>query len=228
MLLHPRELRSLESHSQTLIIETQSPLRSRSKNNPSNPSPQLTLLLGFVPLQALWEPTGCHSLVTDPYTVQEEQRTCSWPLGSPSKRVGAANLRKNKLLQKSRHLPSTVHLSWGSGAEVQQHAFHFQKAFQMFQTTEYLCCLPGCFTLSFHTMMCSVVDATLWKIDHQVPLFLEFSRQRSILEWVAISFSRGFSRLGGWTPVSSVSCIGRQIFFFFITVPPGKPLYFHF
>ena len=56
MLLHPRELGSLESHSQTLIIETQSLPRSRSKNNPSNPSPQLRLLLGFVLLQALWEP----------------------------------------------------------------------------------------------------------------------------------------------------------------------------
>ena len=35
--------------------------------------------------------------------------------------------------------------------------------------------------------------------------------QARILEWVAISFSRGSSQLRGWTLISCVSCIGRQV-----------------
>ena len=37
--------------------------------------------------------------------------------------------------------------------------------------------------------------------------------QARILEWVAISFSRGSSRPRNWTPISCVSCIGRQILY---------------
>ena len=39
--------------------------------------------------------------------------------------------------------------------------------------------------------------------------------QARLLEWVAISSFRGSSRPRGWTHLSSVSCIGRQNFFFF-------------
>ena len=39
--------------------------------------------------------------------------------------------------------------------------------------------------------------------------------QTRILEWVAISFSKGASRPRDWTHVSFVSCISRQIFFLF-------------
>ena len=35
--------------------------------------------------------------------------------------------------------------------------------------------------------------------------------QARILEWVAISYSRGSSRTRDWTHISSISCIGRQI-----------------
>ena len=42
--------------------------------------------------------------------------------------------------------------------------------------------------------------------------------QARILEWVAISFSRGSSRPRVWTLISGLSCIVRQIL-----VPPGKP-----
>ena len=45
--------------------------------------------------------------------------------------------------------------------------------------------------------------------------------QARIVEWAANSFSRGSSRPRGQT---CVSCIGRQIFFFLTTEPPGKPL----
>ena len=37
--------------------------------------------------------------------------------------------------------------------------------------------------------------------------------QARILEWVAISFSRGSSQLRDWTHISCVSCIGRQILY---------------
>ena len=45
--------------------------------------------------------------------------------------------------------------------------------------------------------------------------------QARILEWVAISFSRGTSWPRVWTCISCVSYIGR---WFFITRPPGKPI----
>ena len=51
--------------------------------------------------------------------------------------------------------------------------------------------------------------------------------QARILEWVAVSFSRGFSRLKDQTHVSYFSCVDRQIFFLLL-VPPGKPIYTHF
>ena len=37
--------------------------------------------------------------------------------------------------------------------------------------------------------------------------------QARILEWVTISFSRGFSQAKNWTHISCVSCIGRQILY---------------
>ena len=46
------------------------------------------------------------------------------------------------------------------------------------------------------------------------------SFQARILEWVAISFSRGSSWPRDQTCVFCVSCIGRQIY---TTKPPGKP-----
>jgi len=44
--------------------------------------------------------------------------------------------------------------------------------------------------------------------------------QARILQWVAIPFSRGSSRLRDGT---QVSCIGNK---FFTTEPPGKPLFY--
>ena len=37
--------------------------------------------------------------------------------------------------------------------------------------------------------------------------------QARILEWVAISFSRGSFQAGDWTHVSRISCIGRQVIY---------------
>ena len=41
--------------------------------------------------------------------------------------------------------------------------------------------------------------------------------QARILEWVAISFTRGSSWPGDWTHISLVSCIGRQILYHWAT-----------
>ena len=43
--------------------------------------------------------------------------------------------------------------------------------------------------------------------------------QARILEWVAISSSRGSSQPRNWTRISCVSCIAGR---FFTTEPPGK------
>ena len=48
--------------------------------------------------------------------------------------------------------------------------------------------------------------------------------QARILEWVAISSSRGSSQLGDQTHVSYVSCIGRWVLL--PLAPPGKPMLF--
>ena len=45
--------------------------------------------------------------------------------------------------------------------------------------------------------------ATLWTVAHQAPLSVELSRH--LLEWVAISFSRGSSQPRDWTCVSSLA-----------------------
>ena len=60
--------------------------------------------------------------------------------------------------------------------------------------------LPSDVTFLFHCSLCCPMCewmfspvrlfVTPWTVTHQAPLFMEFSRQR-ILEWVAISFSRG-------------------------------------
>ena len=63
-----------------------------------------------------------------------------------------------------------------------------------------------------HDQSCPTLLAP-WTVALQAPLSMEFSR---ILEWVAISFSRGSSWLRNWTQVSCVSCIGRW-------EPLGKP-----
>ena len=46
--------------------------------------------------------------------------------------------------------------------------------------------------------------------------------QARILEWVAISFSRGSSQPRGQTSISCVSCVAGRLF---TAEPPGKPLY---
>ena len=75
--------------------------------------------------------------------------------------------------------------------------------------SEGLTCDPSrdpCLYLFSHVQL----FATLWTVACQVPLFMGFFQAR-ILEWVAISFSRGSSQPRDQTCVSCVSCISRQI-----------------
>ena len=51
-------------------------------------------------------------------------------------------------------------------------------------------------------------SVTPWTIAHQALLSMEFSRQESILEQVATSYSRGSSQPRDQTRVSCASCIG--------------------
>ena len=58
---------------------------------------------------------------------------------------------------------------------------------------------------------CTWLSATPCTIAHQAPLSMEFSGH-AILEWVAMPFSRGFSRPKDRTHMSYVSGTGRLLF----------------
>ena len=70
-------------------------------------------------------------------------------------------------------------------------------------------------------------SATPWTAAYQAPLSMGFSRQEywsgvplpspRILQWVAISYPRGFSRHRDQTCVACVSCTGRWILYFYTT-----------
>ena len=70
------------------------------------------------------------------------------------------------------------------------------------------------FSIRFLGEVASVVSdaATLWAGACQAPLVHGISQAR-ILEWVAISFSRGSSWPRDWTHISWVSCIGRRVLY---------------
>ena len=51
---------------------------------------------------------------------------------------------------------------------------------------------------------------TQWTVTHQASLSMGILQER-ILEWVAMTFSRGSSQPRGGTWVSYVSCIGKQV-----------------
>ena len=80
------------------------------------------------------------------------------------------------------------------------------------------------FTSSFFE--CEVASVLLLTLCHPMDCSLPGSSvngilQARILEWVAISFSRGSSWYRDWIPVSCGSCIAGR---FFTAEPPGKPL----
>ena len=61
---------------------------------------------------------------------------------------------------------------------------------------------------------CSVMSSSLWPCQLEpARLLCPWILQPRILEWVAISPSRGSSRPRDWTYVSCASCIGRQILY---------------
>ena len=91
--------------------------------------------------------------------------------------------------------------------------------------------------LNWTELMCSVsqlcptlLQPTRWIAAHQVDCSPPGSSvhgifQARILEWVAISFSKGSSWSRDWTHTFCVSCIAGR---FFTTEPLGKPYVFPF
>ena len=67
--------------------------------------------------------------------------------------------------------------------------------------------------------MCSVAQSEPVDCSPSASSVRGISQARRILEWVAISFSRGSYQPRGQTHIFCVSCLGRQILY---TVPPGK------
>ena len=101
----------------------------------------------------------------------------------------------------------------------------------MYETTEWISCvyvvasglniIALCYLFIKHTCMFShsimpQFFVTPWTIACQAPLSIEFFQAR-ILEWVAISYSRGSSRPRDQTHVSCVSCTGREILYHWTT-----------
>ena len=74
------------------------------------------------------------------------------------------------------------------------------------------CCTGGFLMLLCLVDQCVQLSATPWTVAHQAALSMKLFQAR-ILEWVAISSSRGSSWSRDWTHVSCVSCISRQIFY---------------
>ena len=70
----------------------------------------------------------------------------------------------------------------------------------------------GCLVTNRVQLFCDPIDCSLpGSSAHEIS-------QAGTLEWVAISFSRGFSHPRDWTHVSYIK--GR----FFTAEPPGKPI----
>ena len=78
------------------------------------------------------------------------------------------------------------------------------------QVTSFSACVCMC------VLSCIQLCEAPWTVVRQAPLSMDFSRQR-ILEWVAISYSRGSSR--SRIEPTYPALAGR----FFSTAPPGKP-----
>ena len=79
-------------------------------------------------------------------------------------------------------------------------------------TANSLCCIAETNTISMLSHFSHVqLRVTLWPVTGQSLLSMRFPQAR-ILEWVAISFSRGSSQPGGQTHISYVSCICRWLF----------------
>ena len=84
---------------------------------------------------------------------------------------------------------------------------HQEVPFNSYQPTTATMSLQLCMTL------CNPIDCSPpGSSDHRI-------LQARILEWVAISSSRGSSWPRGWTHISHVSCIGRRV----LDIAPGKP-----
>ena len=84
---------------------------------------------------------------------------------------------------------------------------------QLPQPTMWQFCIGTFFVVVILSVNRVQLFATPWTVTHQAPLSMNFSQTR-ILEWVAVSFSRGSSQPRDLT---CVSCVGRQILYHWAT-----------
>ena len=95
---------------------------------------------------------------------------------------------------------ATVHGVTESQTRLKQLSIH------AFHTYVYvIACVHACSIAQSYSTLCDLMDCSPpGSSVHEI-------FQARILEWVSISSSRGPSRIRGWTHVSCVSCIGKQI-----------------
>ena len=82
-------------------------------------------------------------------------------------------------------------------------SFHFSRASTQ-EGTDASCTKCVCLVAQSHLTLCDPMDCSPGSSVHGIIL-------TRILEWVAISSSRGSSQPRGRTHVSCISCIGKQI-----------------
>ena len=83
-------------------------------------------------------------------------------------------------------------------------------------------CVPACSVTQSCLTLCDPMDCSPpGSSDHGI-------LQARILEWVAISYSRGSSWPRDWTWVSCISCIGRQILHHCATWEAVQPVFLNF
>ena len=87
---------------------------------------------------------------------------------------------------------------------------HFGSRLKSLRIKSLTICVCGKSLQSCPTL-CNLMDCSPWSSSvHRI-------FQARILEWVAISFSRVSSWPRDWTPISCISCIGRQIIYHWAT-----------
>ena len=74
-------------------------------------------------------------------------------------------------------------------------------------------------------LLSPVMSDSLWLVGYSPPgPSVRGIFQARILEWVAISYSRESSWSRDPTCISCISCISKQILYYWTTAPPGKPI----
>ena len=89
----------------------------------------------------------------------------------------------------------------------------------MVKMVNFICFIPHKMCVCAQSLQSCLTLCYPMDVAHQVPLSMTILQPR-ILEWVAISFSRGSSQPRDRSHISRVSCTAGG---FFTAEPPGKP-----